>query len=249
MANKSDVSGEIEDLAKVWQNYSLLDQEIKLWQKERGAFWQEALQPEAEPPYYPVGNFPEAVVLELWQRLNKAAQGTVSETELKEAWQAFRDEKAVPAEGLLSSLMISLKGIAELCRAKFGEGHELDLSVKAKAAPCPVCGEMAVLSVLRPPAGKRFLLCTVCGHEWPVMRSACIRCGNQEPTKQNYLNAKEFPGVEVVVCDACGQYFKEFDLRLLAADDFMWEDMRTLPLNYAAEQWLGELAKKNGSIQ
>lgn len=31
--------------------------------------------------------------------------------------------------------------------------------------------------------------------------------------------------------------------------DFVWEDLRTLPLNYAAEQWFAEHTKLSGNVQ
>lgn len=237
------------------QTYSLLNEEVRRWQDERGSFWMEKLSPAETPPYYPLVDFPELVVLELWKRLNRVMGVLVSESELRETWNEFKAGQPVSDPEVLSSLQIALSGIAHLSRTKIMETKKamfnapLPDSDEAESAGCPICGESAALSVLTPPNGKRCLHCTLCGHEWTTTRVGCIRCGTEEASDQNYLKSEEFPGIEVVACEACGQYFKELDLRVLSVSDYIWEDVRTLPLNYAAEQWLAEHAKVSGKVQ
>jgi len=105
------------------------------------------------------------------------------------------------------------------------------------------------LLILSPPNGRRFLHCSICGHEWLAKRVGCIRCGIEEGSKLNYLKSEEYPGVEIVICLACGQHSKEYDLRLLSIVDVNWETIRTLPLDYAAENWLAEQAQSQGKVQ
>ena len=237
------------------QNYSLLNEEVRRWQDERGSFWMEKLSPAETPPYYPLVDFPENVVLELWKRLNRLIGVIVSESDLKQTWNEFKAGQSVSDLELLSCLQISLSGIAHLLRARVMETKKdsfnalLPDSEETESAGCPICSEAAAFSVLTTPNGKRCLHCSLCGHEWSTTRVGCIRCGSEEASKQNYLNSTEFPGIEVVACEACGQYFKELDLRVLVVADFIWEDVRTLPLNYAAEQWLAEHAKVSGKVQ
>lgn len=236
-----------ESMEKARRTYNLLNKEVKVWQMERGLLWQEKLSPAAKPPYYSFEDFPETLVLELWERLNRVRGISAAELVLRETWEQFKIGQTAVDPELLSCLQIALSGIARLCRAKIGADNLAESS--AESAVCPICGQEAAFSVLKPPNGKRFLHCSLCGHEWPTVRTGCMLCGKREPAAQNYLNSREFPGIEVVVCEACGRYFKEFDLRLLAATDYTWEDMRTLPLNYAAEQWLAERAKEAGKTQ
>jgi len=177
---------------------------------------------------------------------------------LRETWLEFKAGQSVSDPGLLSCLQIAISGIAQLLRARIMETKKDMLNAPLQdhqgeliheSAVCPICGEGTTLSVLAPPNGQRFLHCTLCGQEWPTKRVGCILCGSEEAAEQNYLNSGEFPGVEVVACEVCGQYFKEFDLRQLSVTDYIWEDVRTLPLNYAVEQWLAEHAKVSGKVQ
>lgn len=237
------------------QTYKLLSEEARRWQDERGSYWMEELSSVETPPYYPLVDFPEGVIFELWKRLNRIINVVVSESDLNDIWNAFKNGLPVSVPELFSSLQITVNAIAHLSRRKI-MGTEQGLitlqlaeSEEGERTRCPICGEVAAFSVLTSPNGKRCLHCALCGHEWPTTRVGCIRCGSDEASKQNYLNTDEFPGIEVVACEACGQYFKELDLRILSVDDFIWEDVRTLPLNYAAEQWLGEHAKKSGKVQ
>lgn len=245
-------------MVQAYQTYSLLNEEVRRWQDERGSFWMEELSPAEAPPYYPLVDFPETVVLELWERLNRIRGVIVSESVLRETWLEFKAGQPVSDPGLLSCLQIALSSIAQLSRARFMETKKdmLDAPLPdhqgelfPESTVCPICGEEVTLSVLAPPNGQRFMHCTLCGQEWPTKRVGCIRCGSEEASEQNYLNSGEFLGVEVVACEACGQYFKEFDLRQLSVADYTWEDVRTLPLNYAAEQWLAEHAKVSGKVQ
>lgn len=252
--HKMEISGD-KTMEQAYQTYSLYTEEVRRWQDERGSFWMEELIPSETPPYYSLVDFPEMVVLELWKRLNLVTGVSVSESVLRETWHEFKAGKPVSDPELLSRLQIALSGIAHLTRSKIMEtkkdmfNAQLQDSDEAKGTGCPICGEDAAFSVLTSPNGKRCLHCTMCGHEWPTTRVGCLRCGRKEASEQNYLNSVEFPGIEVVVCEACGQYFKELDLRLLYVSDFIWEDVRTLPLNYAAEQWLFEHAKVSGKVQ
>jgi len=227
------------------QTYTLLIEEVRLWQDERGSFWMKKMSPAETPPYYPLADFSEMVIIELWKRLNQVIGVFVSESVLSETWNRFKAGQTVTNPELLSSLQIALSGIARLIRVQ----ALVPVSKEVESTQCPICGESAAFSVITPPNGKRCLHCTLCGHEWPTNRVGCIRCGREEASDQNYLTSGEFPGIEVVACEACGQYFKEFDLRLLTVEDYVWEDVRTLPLNYAAEQWLVERAKESGRVQ
>ena len=249
-----------EDLTieHAYQTYSQLKKEVSSWQDERGNFWMERFSPAVTPPYYPLVDLPEEAVLELWQRLNRVEGIVVSESDLREKWIEFKAVQPVTDTEMLSRLYIALSGVARLSRRTIvttekvavnypAEDHPVEVLHESKA--CQICGEDATLSVLTSPNGKRYMHCMLCGHEWPAKRVGCICCGSEEASEQIYLRTDEFPGVDMVVCQVCGQYFKEVDLRVLSVEDFVWEDVRTLPLNYAAEQWFAERAKLSGNVQ
>jgi FdhE protein len=241
---------EDSSLRDAYQTYSLLKKVIEGWQEERGSFWMDKLSPLEIPPYYPLFHLPGPAIIELWLRLTKVMGDNVSESVLRETWENLKLGHSIPEVELLSTLQLALAGIAQLARlrivSKMKHHHddrqkpENNEAMNSEDTNCPVCGEKAILSLLIPPHGKRLLHCCFCGHEWPTMRIGCILCGRDDAISQNYLQSKDYPGVELITCETCGQYFKEFDLRLLAAKDLVWEDVRTLPLNYAGEQWIIE---------
>lgn len=241
-----------------WQMYSLLKQEVKQWQAERGSFWSERLSPAQAPPYYPINELPEEAILELCQRLNRLSNIMLPESELLDAWHRFKTFQLVTNPELLSRLQLALCGVAQLFREmlvatknNLGDNQVKDYIGLAatQSIGCPICGELAAVSVLSSPIGKRFLHCSTCGHEWLAKRVGCIRCGIQEASKLTYLKSEEYPRIEVVICQACGQYFKEYDLRVRNVEDLDWENIRTLPLDYAAEKWLADHAQLLGKVQ
>lgn len=245
-------------LQKGHQNYVLLKEEVSRWLDERGPFWKENLRPADAPPYFPLKALPEEAVIELWERLNRLEGDELSGAALKSLWSNLQTGQPEGSPERLSRLHFAVSGTAQLAQHVLKDDHGKSdekstylgtVQDHQAGAVCPVCGEGAALSVLTPPNGKRFLHCSMCGQEWPAKRVGCIRCGSEDAAEQIYLHTEEFPGVEMVVCQGCGQYFKELDLRVLTVDDFIWEDLRTLPLNYAAEQWLAEQAKQRGSLQ
>jgi len=238
-----------------YQTYQLLKNEVISWLDERGNFWWEKLVPSESPPYYPLVDLPEEAVLELWQRLNRVEGIVLSELDLRERWNEFKAVQTITDSEMLSRLHIALSGVAQLAREtiqepkKFEEKNNPWEEATCKSSVCQICGESATLTVLAPSNGKRYLHCLLCGNEWNVKRIGCICCGSEDASKQIYLHTKDIPGVDMAVCLACGQYFKEIYLRELPVEDFVWEDLRTLPLNYAAEQWLAEHAKITGDVQ
>lgn len=255
--HKMEIVGDTS-LEQAFQTYCLLSEEVRRWQDERGSFEMEELSPAKTPPYYLLVDFPEIIVMELWKRLNQVIGLIVSEAALRETWKRFKNGQSLSEPELSSNLQIALTGIAHHLRARYikskkdaknnqGQNHPEEAARENDS--CPICGEHAMLSILSQSNGQRFIHCTMCGHEWPTARVGCIHCGSEEATEQSYLQSEEFPGIELVVCEACGQYFKELDLRTLTVADFIWEDVRTLPLNYAAEQWLADHAKQSGNIQ
>ena len=189
-----------------------------------------------KPPYLPILDLPSDAIIELWQRLNQAAEVQISDAKLKEMWQQFKESQDIMDEKMSARFQMAVRGVAHLASQMANE--------KKVSAPsfhdhggitCPVCGEDSTLAVLAPPNGKRAMHCTLCGFEWEVNRIGCLHCGSEDAKQQIYLKNEAFPGIEMVVCQLCGQYFKEIDTRELYVQDYIWEDIRTLPLNFATE--------------
>lgn len=82
---------------------------------------------------------------------------------------------------------------------------------------CPSCGGKPQLSFLQnkettAESGNRDLLCAKCLTVWPFRRVVCANCGEEDPAKLAYFQAKEIDHVRVEACDACHHYLKGVDL-------------------------------------
>lgn len=226
-----------KELLKVKQTFLKLQSEIRAWQKENGFTGLEDLRPAEFSPYFTLDSLPEKQIIELWHRLNQASNETTETAELYSYWKEFLAGKTGDNYSLFSRLHLAISGVAQLAykQLELPVGDE-DQSI----GPCPVCGAEKFIATLVPPVGKRYLHCLTCSYERPVMSSGCAHCGSEEASRQTYLHSEEFPGIEMAACMDCGRYFKQMDLREVTAEDLVWEDIRTLPLNYAAEQWLSK---------
>lgn len=229
------------------KTYETLANTIKTWQEEHASAlsdWQHRVH----PPYFTFKSLPDNLVLDLWQRLNESLGVLSLVDDLAQELTKFKENGELSNQEKVTSLYFALSGVAQLARKQISE-KLLHYTVENWAdSTCPVCGEESRLTLLVPPVGKRYLYCRMCGHEWPGKRVGCVVCGSENASKQTYLKSEEFPDVEIAACEECGEYFKEIDLRTRKVELFLWEDVQTLPLNYAAEQWLSEQAQKKGSI-
>ncbi|AHF05861.1 formate dehydrogenase accessory protein FdhE [Desulfitobacterium metallireducens] len=235
-----DKAMEIDAFYKVYQK---LQNVIFQWQEERGQYWAQSLVPDKNYPYFSLSRLPEEPVLELVKRLLEASERLCPLEELHSSWNHYRQEQKLESQELFSHFTLAVSGVIRLARQSLPENLRQKAGTEGGLV-CPICGQAAGLSVLVPPIGKRVLHCTRCDHEWPGKRVGCIHCGSEEALDQTYLKNEDFPGIEIVVCQACGGDFKEVDLRERRVEDWGWEDIRTLPLNYAAEKWLHEQAQK-----
>jgi FdhE protein len=79
---------------------------------------------------------------------------------------------------------------------------------------CPLCGAQPMLGVLRPEGdgGKRWMVCSFCGHEWDFRRLLCPSCGEEEEKKLPVYIAEQFPHVRVECCETCRFYMRTIDL-------------------------------------
>ncbi|MBP1759454.1 MAG: formate dehydrogenase accessory protein FdhE [Firmicutes bacterium] len=235
------------EMLALQEAYQKLQAIIVQWQRERGEYWVEGIVPNTSLPYFLPESLPVKVVLEVMGRLLEGKVHHESAEDLRSLWNRFLLGQNIENVELLSLFNLALNGILELARKQLpadlrqaAENEEVHL--------CPICGQEPGLALLTPPNGKRYLHCTRCGHDWPSKRIGCIHCGSEEASEQTYLKNENFPGIEIIVCQACGGDIKELDLRIRTVEDFVWEDIRTLPLNYAAEKWLNEEAQKKEAL-
>ena len=89
---------------------------------------------------------------------------------------------------------------------------------------CPVCGSSPSISYLSPKeitdldqlvggGGKKFLHCSLCGHNWRYKRNACAACGNDENDSREVFYSDKTKYERVEACHKCGHYCLNIDLR------------------------------------
>ncbi len=238
-------------IEKAHKKYLALKEEVGKWQTECASRWLELIKLADSPPYLPVQELPAEAVTELWQRLNDSVGVKMEKARLEQIWQEFcarHDISELIDEEMSTRFQMAVRGVAQLAgqvaaEKRIATGLE-DPGVPPNTVVCPVCDEVASVAVVTPPNGKRIVHCSFCGFEWGVKRIRCLHCGSEDAKKQVYLKHEEFPGIEMVVCQICGRYFKEIDARELVVKDYVWEDLRSLPLNYASERWVAEQVEK-----
>ena len=100
---------------------------------------------------------------------------------------------------------------------------ELEQTYKGKGY-CPVCGFPPSISYLdRVPesqseflkggGGQKYLHCSLCGHNWRILRHTCPACGTDEPEDRVYFQVDD-AGERVDVCQNCNVYLPCIDLRV-----------------------------------
>ncbi|HWJ03277.1 MAG TPA: formate dehydrogenase accessory protein FdhE, partial [Verrucomicrobiae bacterium] len=179
--SKQDLKLQNKQMDTARENYLRLKKEINLWHEEKGPIWADSLQAASSFPLFTLDSLPQEAVIELWQRLNKAAGKEVNGETLQNLWDEFKAGSSIPEHTLLSCLHLALAGVAQLFRLKLGLE---DSGEDQPFGPCPVCGEEGAIATLVPPVGKRFLHCIICGHDRPVKATGCIQCGSEQPDRQ-----------------------------------------------------------------
>jgi FdhE protein len=147
-----------------------------------------------------------------------------------------------PAEGLLS--WIFLQPYAE-----YLADHTEWTAPNGTPRVCPLCGSKPQVGTLRPEGdgGKRSLICSLCGTEWPYGRIVCPACGEEDVHKLAVYSAKEFSHVRVEACEACHSYIKTVDLTKDGHAVPVVDELATIPLNLWATE-IGYLKLQNNFL-
>ena len=101
---------------------------------------------------------------------------------------------------------------------------------------CPICGSHPDVAYMDPD-GKRFLMCSLCAHEWLTIRMGCVFCDSTDKQDQHYFFNNEEKEYRVYVCDNCQSYLKLVDLRQLNRSFVpRLEQITTLHLDHQAQE-------------
>ncbi|MCJ2163997.1 MULTISPECIES: formate dehydrogenase accessory protein FdhE [unclassified Pseudodesulfovibrio] len=89
---------------------------------------------------------------------------------------------------------------------------------------CPACGSTPTIAYLSPKetteldqlvggGGKKYLHCSLCGHDWRFKRNGCPACGNDENNTRDIFTVDNRSHERIEACGACGTYILGIDLR------------------------------------
>ena len=113
-----------------------------------------------------------------------------------------------------------------------------DVQPQPESKVCPFCSAWPVAGVLRGEGdgGKRWLLCSLCGREWPFRRVLCPGCAEEDKDKLPIYKAAGFDSVRVDACDTCRTYLKSVDLTVDGHIVPVVDEIATVALNIWAEE-------------
>jgi FdhE protein len=159
--------------------------------------------------------------------LRKLMAGGASEQEIARAAADRGLDEQVLLFLVRSSARPSIEAASEVLRG----GIDLESS---RQGPCPVCGSLPAINLLKGAEGRRYALCSWCACQWRVDRLSCSVCGNKEPGALHYFCGEGEEAHRIDLCDACHHYVKTIDCRSLGDPDPGLEDLATLHLDVVA---------------
>jgi len=134
-----------------------------------------------------------------------AEDATTAATRLAVFWNGDR----TAADDFLSRAL--LRPYAELLRHR-------TLSPERRHARgcCPFCGGLPSVSCRRGASesdgASRFLVCALCGLEWPFSRILCPSCFESDPKKLPSFSDPSLRSASLDACETCRGYLKSIDL-------------------------------------
>lgn len=108
---------------------------------------------------------------------------------------------------------------------------------------CPACGSAPIVSYRKElpetNGGARFLVCGLCGTEWPFNRVRCPACQEDDPVKLPGFQSDVHKNVRIEACETCKHYVKSLDLTLDARPLPEVDDLASLAMDLWAidEGW------------
>ena len=92
---------------------------------------------------------------------------------------------------------------------------------------CPVCGSAPSIAQLARPesegsehlvggGGKKYLHCSLCGHDWHFKRNVCAACGNEDSETREIFYQENVRRERIEACRKCGRYMLVVDMREFA---------------------------------
>ena len=92
---------------------------------------------------------------------------------------------------------------------------------------CPICGSFPSIAMIEEEGGKRFLHCSLCGHDWRFTRVLCPYCENDAKQGMDYFYIEKKTQESAFVCDKCKKYL----VTLYRAGNLFVRDMDIAAIN------------------
>ena len=92
---------------------------------------------------------------------------------------------------------------------------------------CPICGSFPSIALIEEEGGKRFLHCSLCGHDWRFTRVLCPYCENDAKQGMDYFYIEKKTQESAFVCDKCKKYL----VTLYRAGSLFARDMDIAAIN------------------
>ena len=140
-------------------------------------------------------------------------------------WKHFENTSVQLGIGHTPSLLYISETVfgPVLCAMVDGMGKSLS-DITWDRGYCPVCGSSPSISYLSPKevsdldhlvggGGKKYLHCSLCGHDWRYRRNACVACGNDENDSREIFYVDDVSYERIEACHKCGKYCLNVDLR------------------------------------
>jgi FdhE protein len=108
---------------------------------------------------------------------------------------------------------------------------------------CPACGSAPIVSYRKElpetNGGARFLVCGLCGTDWPFNRVRCPSCQEEDPARLSSFQSDVHKNVRIEACETCKYYVKSLDLTLDARPLPEVDDLASLAMDLWAidEGW------------
>jgi len=77
---------------------------------------------------------------------------------------------------------------------------------------CPVCANRPEMAYMAKGLGTRYLVCGLCGFQWPSHPIKCVYCNNIEQGTLRHLFTEDKNPYRLNVCDICKGYLRTVDL-------------------------------------
>ncbi|MDH7479488.1 MAG: formate dehydrogenase accessory protein FdhE [Syntrophomonadaceae bacterium] len=78
---------------------------------------------------------------------------------------------------------------------------------------CPICGQAAIISRLRPGDGQRVMFCGHCFSEWTFRHMMCPHCGNSDHESISIISVEDDRFNLIYGCNRCKGYLKTLNER------------------------------------